>query len=66
MELGLNWYQIGNKTCIPKVIECYKKKKISMLTSLRRSPLACKCVFYRPEYNGDPIELNFEALQKEK
>ena len=42
------------------------KKKISMLTSLRRSPLACKCVFYRPDYNGDPIELNFEALQKEK
>ena len=54
MELGLNWYQIGNKTCIPKVIKCYQKKKISMLTSLR------------PEYNGDPIELNFEALQKEK
>ena len=32
------------------------------------SSLACKCVFYRPEYNakGDPMELNFEGFGMQK
>ena len=28
------------------------RKRISMLTSLKVSSLACKCVFYRPEHNA--------------
>ena len=31
--------------------------------------LACKCVFYRPEYNakgGDHLELNFEDTEMQK
>ena len=39
-----------------------------MLTGLQVSSLACKCVFYRLEYNakGDPMELNFEDLEMQK
>ena len=47
-----NWYQIGNKTCyIPKLsILC--RKKISMLTGSKVSPLACKCPFYGPKHKA--------------
>ena len=35
-----------------------------MLTTLKKSYLTYKCVFYRPENNEkrDPKELNFEGL----
>ena len=69
MGLGPNWYQIGNKTCyIPKVRKFYVEKKMSMLSGLKVSFLACKCAFYRPEHNvrWDPIELNFEGLEMKK
>ena len=40
---------------------------MSMLTGLKVSSFACKCVFYRPEHNArverDPMELNFEGLE---
>ena len=53
MGLGPNWYQIGNKTFyIPKVSNFFCRKRISMLTSLKVLSLACKCVFYRREYNA--------------
>ena len=39
-----------------------------MLTDLKVSFLAFKCVFYRPEYNtkGDPMELNFKVFEMKK
>ena len=39
-----------------------------MLTGLKVSSLACKCVFYRPEHNakGVPMEMNFEDLEMQK
>ena len=39
-----------------------------MLTGFKLSSLACKCVFYGPEYNGicDHIKLNFECLEMQK
>ena len=39
-----------------------------MLTGLKVSSLACKCVFYRPENNAkrDPMELNFKIIKKQK
>ena len=39
-----------------------------MLTDLKLSSLAGKCVFHRPEQNanGGPIELNFEGLEMQK
>ena len=64
MGLGLSCYQIGNKTCyIPKVRKLCRKR-ITMLTTLKKSYLTYKCVFYRPENNEkrDPKELNFEGL----
>ena len=46
------------------------KEKIAYCAvfKLKVSSLACKCVFYRPELNakGDPMELNFESLEKQK
>ena len=40
-----DWDKIGNKTCyILKV-----RKRISMLTDLKVSSLACKHIFYKPE-----------------
>ena len=40
------------------------RKRITMLTVLQVSSLACKCVFYRPEHNAK--ELNFEDLEMQK
>ena len=34
-----------------------------MLTGLKLSTFACKCVFQRPEQREDPMESNFEGLQ---
>ena len=49
MRLGPNWYQIGSKTCyIPKVGKFVCRKRISTLTGLKVSSLACKPVFYKP------------------
>ena len=42
------------------------RKWISMLTGLKLSSSACKCVFYRPEGRGDPVELTFEGLQMQE
>ena len=42
---------------------------MSVLTGLKVSSLAWKCVFYRPEHNGKgegPMELNFEGLEMQK
>ena len=43
-------------------IQVLCRKRISMLTGLKASPLACKCVFYGLENNakGDPMELNLQ------
>ena len=55
--IGANWYQIQKKT-YTKSFQILCRKKISMLTGLKVSPLACKCVFYRPDHNtnGGPHE----------
>ena len=39
-----------------------------MLTGLKVSSLACKCVFYRPDHDAKegPMELNFEGLKMQK
>ena len=41
-----------------------------MLTGLKVSSLAYKCVFYSPEHNakenGNAMELNFESLEMQK
>ena len=37
-----------------------------MLIDLKVPPLACKCVFYRPENARDNMELNFEGLEMQK
>ena len=46
-------------------------KRISMLTGLKVLSLACKCAFYRPQYNAkgrgeDLMELNFEGFEMQK
>ena len=48
-----------------KSLQIFCRRKLPMLTSLKVSPLAFKCVFYRPEYNAKR-ELNFEGLEMEK
>ena len=61
MRLGPKWYQVGNKTCyIPK------RKRKSMLTGFKVSSLACKYVFYRPEFNAKrgPNEIEFLKVLK--
>ena len=35
--------------------QMFFRKKISMLTDLKVSSLACKCVFHRPEHNAKRI-----------
>ena len=53
MASGPNWYQIGKKTCyIPKVSKFSVERRISRLTGLKVSLLACKCKFYRSEQNA--------------
>ena len=63
MELRPNCYLIGEKTCyIPNVSKfCVEKGYLSMLTALKVSSLACKCLFYRPEYEikREPHEIEF-------
>ena len=41
------------------------RKRMSMLTGLKVSSLACKCVLYRPERNAKEnlMELDFEGLE---
>ena len=62
-----NLYQIGNKTwCVTKVSKFYVETVSGyILTGLKVSSLACKCVFYRLKHNakGDSMELNFESLE---
>ena len=67
-----NWGQITIKLGTKRVIQqqlilCRKKKYIYiyMLTGLKMSSLACKCIFSRSEHNtkGDPMELNFEGRE---
>ena len=61
MGLGLNWYQIGIKTChILKFIKFYEKNMF-LLTDPKVPSLASKCVIYRPEHNakGGPHESEF-------
>ena len=53
MGLGPNLSQFMNKMCyIPKASKFYVKN-ISMLTCLKVSSLACKCVYYIMQ-RGDP------------
>ena len=63
---GANWYQIQKKT-YTKSFQILCRKKISMLTGLKVSPLAHKCVFYRPDHNtnGGPMKMNF-GLEMQK
>ena len=37
-----------------------------MLTGLKGSSLACKCVFCKPEHNSNPMRVNFEGLEIQK
>ena len=46
--LGLSWYEIGKKHAIYQKLTILHRKRISMLTGLKASPLACKCLFYKP------------------
>ena len=60
MGLGPNCYQIGNKTFyIPTVSKFDIEKRISILTGLKVSSLACKHIFYRLEPNakGTPFAI---------
>ena len=53
MESRPNWNQIGNKTCYkPKVSKFFVGKRY-MLTGLKVSSLAFKCVFCRREHNSN-------------
>ena len=62
MGLGANWYQIGKKICyVPKV-----RKFSVMLTGLKVSFLACKCVFYRPEHNAKRMNFLTSAENTKK
>ena len=47
-KLALNWEQ---NILYIKSLQVLCRKRISMLTGLKVSFLACKCVFYRPEHN---------------
>ena len=55
-----DWDQIGSKTCyILKV-----RKKISLLTDLKVSFLACKCKFYKPKNaKGRPWNQNLKVFK---
>ena len=44
------WYQTERKTCYKTKILC--RKLISILIDFKLLPLACKCVFHRPEHNA--------------
>ena len=58
----LNWYRIREQRILyTKSEQVLHRKSISLLTDLKVSSLACKCVFYRSEYNEK--ELNFEDLE---
>ena len=58
----LNWYRIREQRILyTKSEQVLHRKSISLLTDLKVSSLACKCVFYRSEYNEK--ELNFEGLE---
>ena len=52
MGLGLYCCQIGNKMSYIKSWKNLYRKKKSMLTGLKVSPLAFKCLFYRPEHKA--------------
>ena len=52
MGLGQNSYQLGNKTLYTKSYQILCRERISMLTGLKVSSVACKCIFYRQEHNG--------------
>ena len=57
-----NWYRIREQRILyTKSEQVLHRKSISLLTDLKVSSLACKCVFYRSEYNVK--ELNFKGLE---
>ena len=66
--------KLGTRHVIHQKLAILGRKRISMLTGLKVSSLACKCVFYSPEHNGrpyrghkeDPMELNFDGLEMQK
>ena len=64
-KLVSNWEQSMLYT---KSYQVLLRKRVSMLTSLKVSSFACKCVFYRPELNAKwenhEIEL-WRSLEKE-
>ena len=57
-----NWEQ--SMLC-SKSYQILHRNRISMLTGLKVSSLACKCVFYRLKHR-DPMKLNFEGLEMQK
>ena len=42
------------------------RKSTYMLTGLKGSSLACKCVFCKPEHNSNPMKVSFEGLEIQK
>ena len=44
--------KLGAKPAIYQKLANFNEKRVSMLTGLEISSLACKCVFYRPEDNA--------------
>ena len=66
MELERIGIKFRKKT-YTKSFQILCRKKISMLTGLKVSPLARKCVFYRPDHNtnGGPMKMNF-GLEMQK
>ena len=52
-KLVSNW---GQNMSYKKSWQSFCREKMSMLTGLKVSSLACKCVFYRPEHNGKERE----------
>ena len=69
MGSGPNCYQVGKKHAMHQSLQILCRKKISMLTTFKRSSLAYQCVFYRPGNStngGPPTKLNFEGLKMQK
>ena len=52
MDLGPNWYQIGNRAYHIRKVSKFYVQRISMLTSLKVSSLACKFLFYKTKQNA--------------
>ena len=61
MVLGQIGVKLRTKPFIYQNLANLCRKWISMLTGLKVSSLACKCVFYRPKHiaKGEPYGIEF-------